>query len=135
MADQPSRRSTPPRGRAQPPAPGQQGWRVTPAPDGRGASQQGRPPTPSRSRWWIVAGIVVFLLAINLWVSSQALKPNAPIGIPYSPTFLNEVQAKNVTTISSTGDAISGTLKTAIAYPAGSADKSTNFSTQIPIIR
>ena len=91
---------------------------MTPAPDGRGASQQGRPPTPSRSRWWIVAGIVVFLLAINLWISSQALKPNAPIRIPYSPTFLNEVQAKNVTTISSTGDAISGTLKTAIGYPS-----------------
>ncbi len=132
MADQPPRRSTQQRGRAQPPAPGQQGWRVTPAPDGRGASQQGRPPSPSRSRWWIVAGIVVFLLAINLWVSSQALKPNAPIAIPYSPTFLNEVQTNNVTTISSTGDAISGTLKTAIAYPSGSADKSTNFSTQIP---
>ena len=131
MADQPARRPTQQRGRAQPPAPGQQGWRVTPAPDGRGASQQQRPPSPSRSRWWIVAGIVVFLLAINLWVSSQALKPNAPIQIPYSPTFLNQVEAKNVSSISSTGDAISGTLKTQIAYPQGTA-KSSNFSTQIP---
>ena len=59
---------------------------MTPAPDGRGAAGQQRPPAPSRSRWWIAAGIVVFLLAINLWVSSQALKPNAPIRIPYSPT-------------------------------------------------
>ncbi len=132
MADQPPRRPTQQRGRAQPPAPGQQGWRVTPAPDGRGASQQGRPPSPSRSRWWVAAGIIVFLLAINLWVSSQALKPPPPVKIPYSPQFLDEVQAKNVTKISSTGDSISGTLKTAIAYPPGSTSKSTSFSTQIP---
>ena len=132
MADQPPRRSTQQRGRAQPPAPGQQGWRVTPAPDGRGASQTPRPPSPSsRSRWWIAGAVVLFLLAINLWVSSQALKPNAPIRIPYSPTFLNEVQANNVSSISSTGDAISGTLKKPISYPQGAA-KSTNVSTQIP---
>ncbi|HEY2319436.1 MAG TPA: ATP-dependent zinc metalloprotease FtsH [Solirubrobacteraceae bacterium] len=131
MADQPPRPSTQQRGRAQPPGPGQPGWRITPAPDGRGANRPPRPPSPSRSRWWIAAAVVVFLLAINLWVSSQALKPNAPIRIPYSPTFLTEVQKDNVSSISSTGDAISGTLKTAIAYPAG-AEKSTNFSTQIP---
>ena len=131
MADSPPRRPTAARGRAQPPAPGQQGWRVTPAPDGRGAGGPPRPPAPSRSRWWIAAAVVVLLLGINLWVSSQALKPNAPISIPYSPQFLDQVQAKNVSTISSTGDAISGTLKTAITYPAG-GEKSTNFSTQIP---
>jgi cell division protease FtsH len=131
MADQP-RRPTEQRGRAQPPAPGQRGWRVTPAPDGRGAGGQQRPPSPSRSRWWIAGAVVVFLLAINLWVSSQALKPPAPVRIPYSPTFLNAVAANNVTKISSTGDSISGTVKTAITYPAGSTTKSTTFSTQIP---
>jgi cell division protease FtsH len=131
MADQP-RRPTQQRGRAQPPAPGQRGWRVTPAPDGRGAGGQQRPPSPSRSRWWIAGAVVVFLLAINLWVSSQALKPPAPVRIPYSPTFLNAVAANNVTRISSTGDSISGTVKTAITYPAGSTTKSTTFSTQIP---
>jgi cell division protease FtsH len=128
MADQ---RPTQQRGRARPPAPGQQGWRVTPAPDGRGARAGGRPPSPPRSRWWIAVAVVAFLLAINLWVSSQALKPNAPIRIPYSPTFLNEVQTKNVSSISSTGDAISGTLKKPISYPQGTT-QSTNFSTQIP---
>jgi cell division protease FtsH len=103
---------------------------VTPAPDGRGVKQPPRPPTPSRTRWWI-AGAVVVLLAINLWVSSQALQPNASIRIPYSPTFLNQVQVNNVSSISSTGDAISGTFKAAISYPANTP-KSTNFSTQIP---
>ena len=131
MAETPPRRSTQQRGRAQPPAPGQQGWRVTPAPDGRGARGQQRPPSPNRSRWWIAAGIVVFLLAINVWVSQETLKPPPPVRIPYSPQFLDQVQAKNVKTISSTGNSISGTLNTAIAYPEGTA-KSKNFSTQIP---
>src|ERR1700739_5033159 len=111
--DVPPRGRPPARGRAQPPAPGHPGWRVTPAPDGRGARQPPRPPGSPRSRWWIVA-VVVALLALNLWISSQALKGPAPIRIPYSPTFLTQVQDNNVKSISSTGDSISGTLKAAI---------------------
>ncbi len=78
--------------------------------------------------------MVVALLALNLWISSQALKPNSPIHIPYSPTFLTQVQDNNVKSISSTGDSISGTLKSGIRYPANdqNVNPSTNFSTQIP---
>jgi cell division protease FtsH len=77
---------------------------------------------------------VVGLLAVNLWISSEALRPNSPIRIPYSPTFLSQVQNGNVKAISSKGDAISGTLKTEIRYPASdaSAPESTKFSTQVP---
>jgi cell division protease FtsH len=133
MAEQPARRQTPTRERPTPPtrAPG---WRVTPAPDGRGARNDGGPPRPpSRSRWWI-AGIVAALLALNLWISSQALRPNAPIRIPYSPTFLNQVSNSNVKDISSTGDSIQGTFKKAVTYPSSgqNARSSTNFQTQIP---
>ena len=60
---------------------------------------------------------MVGLLAMNLWVSSQALQPNQPVRIPYSPTFLDQVRNGNVNEISSTGDAIQGTFKTAIRYP------------------
>ena len=74
------------------------------------------------------------LLALNLYISSQALQPNAPVRVPYSPTFLNQVKAGNVKQIASTGDAIQGTFKTAVRYPANSksVQPSTNFSTQIP---
>jgi cell division protease FtsH len=75
--------------------------------------------------------VVVALVAVNLWISSQALKPNPPIRIPYSPTFLNQIQAKNVKSVNTTNDAVTGTFKTAISYPAGTT-ASTNFSTQIP---
>ncbi|HEX3831690.1 MAG TPA: ATP-dependent zinc metalloprotease FtsH [Solirubrobacteraceae bacterium] len=133
MADQPSRRSTPPqRGRAQPPAPGQHGWRVTPAPNGRGTPERPRPPAPPRSRWWVAAAVVVCLLALNLWISSQALSPNAPVRIPYSPTFLSQVQSGNVKEISSKGDSIQGTFKTKVRYPADATSASTSFATQVP---
>jgi cell division protease FtsH len=133
MADPPARRPSTPRGRAQPPSPGSHGWRVTPAPDGRGAHRPAKTPNSPRSRWWIAA-VVVGLLALNLWISSQALQPNAPVRIPYSPTFLNQVTDNNVKSISSTGDAISGTFKTAVRYPATSTTvtPATNFSTQVP---
>src|SRR5437764_1272993 len=67
------------------------GWRVTPAPDGRGGeTTPERPPTGRNPRWLVVV-VVLALLGLNLWISSQALKPNPRIRIPYSPTFLNQV--------------------------------------------
>jgi cell division protease FtsH len=88
---------------------------------------------PPRSRWWI-ALVVVVLLALNLWISSRALQPNAPVRIPYSPTFLAQVKGGNVKEISSTGDSIQGTFKNAIRYPSGDQNVTpkSNFSTQVP---
>jgi cell division protease FtsH len=77
---------------------------------------------------------VVVLLALNLWISSEALQPNAPIRIPYSPTFLSQVQDGNVEAIYSKGDAITGVLKSGIRYPTSATTEplSTNFATQVP---
>jgi cell division protease FtsH len=113
------------------------GWRVTPAPDGRGggANQPGqRPPRGPNSRWLIALLVIIALFAVNIYVSHSALQPPARVQIPYSPTFLQQVQADNVTSISSTGESIQGTFKNAITYPASSktAQPTTQFSTQIP---
>jgi cell division protease FtsH len=56
------------------------------------------------------------------------------VRIPYSPTFLVQVKAANVSEISSTGDAIQGSFRHAIKYPPGdpNAPATTNFSTQVP---
>jgi cell division protease FtsH len=133
MAQQPTRRSAPPRGdrpSGQPPTPPM--WKVTPAPDGRG----GRQPTPPQrpNPRWVVVVLVLALLGLNLWISSQALSPSPRVSIPYSPTFLQYVQAGNVAQISSTGNSIQGTFKAAVKYPASSktAQATTLFSTQIP---
>jgi cell division protease FtsH len=77
--------------------------------------------------------VVVGLLALNLWISSQALQPNQ-LRIPYSPTFLNQIMARNVAAVETTGDAVTGTFKTAIRYPAGdkSVTPTIDFATQVP---
>ena len=74
MAEQPRRRESNPRLRpgSQPPAP-QPGWRVTPAPDGRGR-QPAKPPKGPNPRWLALL-LIVALLALNFWVSSQVLGP------------------------------------------------------------
>jgi cell division protease FtsH len=132
MADEPARRAAPPQGGqdGKTPTPG---WKVTPAPDGRGARARVPSPRGPRSRGWIVA-VVLGLLALNLWISSRALQPNTPVRIPYSPTLLTQVQNGNVKEVSSTGLAIQGTFKQPVRYPANdsSAEATTNFATQVP---
>ena len=90
-------------------------------------------PGPFRSRWWLVAFVVV-LVALNFMIAREALQPNKPVRIPYSPTFLTQVKDGNVTQIASTGDAIQGTFKKAIRYPSNDegVTPTTNFETQIP---
>jgi cell division protease FtsH len=140
MAEQPSRRdSIPGLRRGSPTRPGgvppqpQPGWRVTPAPDGRG-----RPPTKPKGgptpRWPLLIVLILALLALNFWVSSQVLQPNPRVSIPYTPTFLSQVESGNVSSISATGASIQGTFKKAVKYPADSATAPTTvyFSTQIP---
>jgi cell division protease FtsH len=81
-----------------------------------------------------VALLIVGLLALNLWISSQALQPNARVRIPYYPTFITQLQSGNVNEISSTVDAIQGVFKRKVKYPPGdpNAQSTTNFSTQVP---
>jgi cell division protease FtsH len=105
---------------------------VTPAPDGRSGQQPPKPPAP-RQRWLVVGLLLLGLLALNFWIASQTLKPNPRVRIPYSPTFLAQVNAGNVKEIASTGDSIQGSFKQAIK-PTGdkTAQPTTNFSTQVP---
>ncbi|HUA71628.1 MAG TPA: ATP-dependent zinc metalloprotease FtsH [Solirubrobacteraceae bacterium] len=130
MADQPRRpqsspRLRPPGNSNQQPQPG---WRVTPAPDGRGRPV--KPPSGPNIRWLAVI-LVVGLIALNFWISSEALSPSPRVRIPYSPTFLTQADDNNIQSISSTGAAIDGTFKKAIKYPSD-GDSYTYFSTQIP---
>jgi cell division protease FtsH len=130
MAEQPRRPQTSPRLRP-PGGPSQQpqpGWRVTPAPDGRG--RPAKPPSGPNIRW-IAVLLVVGLIALNFWISSEALSPSPRVRIPYSPTFLTQANDNNLQSISSTGASIDGTFKQAIKYPSGGTSY-TYFSTQIP---
>jgi cell division protease FtsH len=81
-------------------------------------------------------GALLLLLAINwtfvlLFYSGTARQR---VAIPYSPTFLAQVQAGNVSTVTAQDAAIQGTLEHAIRYPARdkNAKPTTDFSTRVP---
>jgi cell division protease FtsH len=92
-----------------------------------------KPTPPHRRRWfWI---FVVVLLALN-WLSvlmtQSAGQPR--VKIPFSPYFLQQVQAGHVKSISSKADTIQGTFASEVRYPPNDthATPTTLFSTQVP---
>jgi cell division protease FtsH len=93
------------------------------------------PPKPSerpRLRRPGAAWVLFFLalLAINFYVSSRATQPASRVRVPYSPFFLNQVQAGHVKEITSTGTAVQGTFTKPESYEGSKA--TTLFSTEIP---
>jgi cell division protease FtsH len=92
-----------------------------------------RRPLTSALGWpWLLL-LLIFLVAN--WVVVPLLLPEKPnrITVPYT-TFREQVQAGNVADITSQGDAIQGTFKQAVTYPA-TGDKqqtSTDFETRLP---
>jgi cell division protease FtsH len=122
--------------KAVPPAPmprDKRGWRVAPAPDGRGTPDQHKPPPPHRLRgFWV---FVVVLLAVN-WISVLAFQPGGQprVRVPFSPYFLTQLRTGKVKSISSRGDTIEGTFTVKQRYPPGDAKapSTTLFSTEVP---
>jgi ATP-dependent metalloprotease FtsH len=117
-----------------PPTPHPSGFRVDPAPDGRGAPPQQKPPFIPRNRTFI--WLLVGLLAINVLVAVLANAPTSRPQVPYQPFFVEQVEADNVREISSTSDSIEGSLKKEATYTppdGGDAVKvSQDFKTEVP---
>jgi cell division protease FtsH len=109
------------------------GWRVAPAPDGRGAPDPPQARPPHRSRWflWFVGGLLAFNLAS---VVLLAPKGQHRVNVPFSPYFLAEVQSGRVASIASKGDTIQGKFKAPMSYPPTNtkAAPTTLFATQVP---
>jgi cell division protease FtsH len=138
VAEDPDVTSGPPSG--QKPAPrtpmprDRQGWRVAPAPDGRGTPDEHKPSPPHRWRgFWV---FVVVLLALN-WLSVLLIHPSSTrprVKVPFSPYFLQELQDGNVKSISSKGDTIQGTFKASVRYPSTDTKATLTpfFSTEVP---
>jgi cell division protease FtsH len=94
----------------------------------------GRSPTPAAPRrpriaWWIFA-VFAGLLIVNYYLGSRATQAPARVRVPYSPFFLNEVNAGNVAGITSKGTAIQGEFKKPTTYQDSHA--TTKFKTEIP---
>ena len=103
-----------------------------PAP--RGSSPSPSPPSTPQlprfrpSRGWIIFAVV--LLFFNFYLGSRATQPASRVRVPYSPFFLNQVNAGHVKEITSKGTAIQGTFNKKLQY-AGSKP-TTRFETEIP---
>jgi cell division protease FtsH len=108
------------------------GWRVEPAPDGRGAPPPPKPPMLPRGRKWIA--LILALFALNFVVAFITGGPEQRTQIPYSPFFLNQVKAGNVEEISSQGETIQGNLKKKATFtpPGGKAKDVDLFKTEVP---
>jgi cell division protease FtsH len=109
------------------------GWRVDPAPDGRGTPADPKRPMIPRGRvfiWFVLA-----LLAVNLVISFATGRPEDRQRVPYQPFFVDQVEAGNVEEISSRADSIEGELKSEATFnPHGDAEPVavTKFETEVP---
>jgi cell division protease FtsH len=109
------------------------GWRVAPAPDGRGLPEQHQPKPPHRLRaFWLV---ILAVLAVN-WLFVLLAQPSGEqrVTVPFSPYFIQQVKDHNVKSINSTVNAIQGTFEHKITYPPSdkNATPTDLFSTQVP---
>jgi cell division protease FtsH len=81
-------------------------------------------------------GSLLLLLALNwaIVLLFYGATARQRVAIPYSPTFLAQVQAGNVATVTAQEAAIQGTLRHGIRYPATDkkAKRTTEFSTRVP---
>jgi cell division protease FtsH len=116
-----------------PPKPHPKGWRVDPAADGRGAPPESKPPMIPRSRAFFA--FLIGLLVVNLVISFVTGGPPGRERVPYQPFFVDQVEAGNVSEITSQEDSIEGDLKREATYnPPGDAKPVTvtDFKTEIP---
>jgi len=98
--------------------------------EGEGAKPRRR--LPGGNGFWV---LVLALLAVN-YLSVAMLAPGreTSVTVPYSPTFLDQVENGNVARISAEGEAVSGEFKKELKYPPSDkdAEPAKNFETQIP---
>jgi cell division protease FtsH len=124
------------RSEAHPPLPrDKRGWQVAPAPDGRGMPEHANPgPPPHRMRgfWYFVLA----LIALN-WLSVIFFQPatgEQRVQIPFNPSFLADVQAGHVKSISAKGNSVQGTFTMKVRFPHNDAKATPTklFATQVP---
>jgi cell division protease FtsH len=131
MAPEPTKRD---RGRDDEPERRKPTWKVDPAPDGRGAPKDEKPPVmPRGGRWWT---IILIVLTINLVISFATGGPEDRTRVPYQPFFVEQLERGNVAEIASRADTIEGRLERAVRYdPPGERTEPVDverFETEVP---
>jgi cell division protease FtsH len=105
-------------------------------PEGKGSDERDDQSQPKGNLGWRSVGLFFAVLLLNYTLAAMfygaTSKPR--VTIPYSPTFLTQLRAGNVATITAREAVIQGTLKHAIRYPKGESNTvaTTEFATQVP---
>jgi cell division protease FtsH len=86
------------------------------------------PTRPKRIALYVV--VIALLLGLNYW-GAHRVTEQARARIPYSPFFLQQVRADNVTAVTSTASELQGQFLHA-TRPPGASTTSTRFVTEIP---
>src|SRR5689334_15163548 len=109
--------------------PRQEGRMGAPAPPApRGSSPPPQRPGFRPGRWWIA--FFVGLLVLNFVLGTRATQPASRVRVPYTPFFLQQVQAGHVKEITSKGTAIQGTFTRVQTFKG--SKPTTRFKTEIP---
>ncbi|HEU5213562.1 MAG TPA: ATP-dependent zinc metalloprotease FtsH [Gaiellaceae bacterium] len=108
----------------------------TPAPPGQQQPPRPGPPVPPekprprfRIPWWWL-GLILAALVINQWAASRVTESTTRIRVPYTPFFVQQVEANNVKDITSKGTALQGTFEKPTAYR--DSKPTSNFKTEVP---
>jgi cell division protease FtsH len=111
------------------------GWHVAPAPDGRGMPEQAPTGPPAHRRpaflWFVLA-----LIVLN-WLSLLFFQPTSTeqrVKIPFNPSFLADVQAGHVKSISTKGNTVQGTFTMKVRFPHSDSKATPTklFATEVP---
>jgi cell division protease FtsH len=76
--------------------------------------------------------LFLVLLLMNIVLASALHTHATRVRIPYSPTFLAQVQAGNVSSVSSKGTTVRGVFRTDVRYPDNAAKPARLFVTELP---
>jgi cell division protease FtsH len=112
-----------------PEAPTERRPRAT-VPRGDGTQPPRASQMPGGRRFWMI--VLALLVANYLLVALFAPGKQRSVHVPYSPTFLQQVNNGNVLRISSQGETVNGVFKNPIRFPNDKAQAAKNFDTQIP---
>ena len=100
----------------------------TPPPRRGPSSTPPQRPWYELSRRWIVVSLA--LLTLNVFVTNRAMGPESRVRVPYSPFFLQQVNAGNVEEITSKGTDLQGTFGKELTFE--DSDPTMRFRTEIP---
>jgi cell division protease FtsH len=82
-------------------------------------------------RFWVLLAVLLVLNYVSVAIFAPGRERS--VTIPYNPDFIQQVEADNVTKISTTGEAVSGEFKKEFKPSTDSdAEPAKNFETQIP---